>query len=51
MRYTKALPISNLAKCPDDATHALVSFDEYRVDFCRAKTYTYKSYIYPDTRH
>uniref|UniRef100_U9UL39 Uncharacterized protein n=1 Tax=Rhizophagus irregularis (strain DAOM 181602 / DAOM 197198 / MUCL 43194) TaxID=747089 RepID=U9UL39_RHIID len=41
MIYTKALPISNLAKCPDDATNALEPFGEYRVDFCRAKAYTY----------
>ncbi|CAG8559621.1 3256_t:CDS:2 [Rhizophagus irregularis] len=38
---SNALPISNLAKCPDDATNALEPFGEYRVDFCRAKAYTY----------
>ncbi|CAG8672511.1 23281_t:CDS:2 [Gigaspora margarita] len=30
MRYSKALPVSNLANCPDGETHAPESFDEYR---------------------
>ena len=51
MRYTKALPISNLAKRPDDVTYAPEPFGEYRVDFCRAKAYTYIGCVRPGTGH
>ncbi|CAG8651298.1 11323_t:CDS:1, partial [Ambispora gerdemannii] len=50
-RYTKTLPVSDLAKCPDDATHAPEPFDVYRASFCRTKAYTNSVCVRPDSGH